>query len=302
MFPYKIGHYFKDQHQGHITGLDFDRQDSQLLVACSDDGQVSLYDALRPQHIKTVKVDNASLVRFTHHPSAVLVAANNTILYTSLHDNQCLRKYSFSNASSVNSLSMSPNEDVFLASTDASTCLWDLRASKAIGSLSTKAPNVSCYDPQGQVFALASESRIVRLFDARNYDKGPFASFEVVDSYRPDVTWSAISFSPDGSEFIISTKHNVAYVLDSFEGTVKSSLNATFSQGTSFSADNRFIVAGCQDGSLAAWDRVNGAFEGEPEIIEAHHRHVSALNFNQRHNMFVSACTFLAFWIPGSHH
>ena len=300
-FPYKIGYYFKDQNQGHITGVDFDRQDSNLLVACSDDGSVCLYDCLRPQFIKTVKAEGASLVRFTHHPSAVLIATSGKILYSSLHDNQVLRKYSVGE-SQVSSLGMSPTEDVFLASADKTTLLFDLRSSKAVASLSvvTKGANLACYDPQGQVFAVATDSRVLRLYDSRNYDKGPFASFEVVDSYRPDTTWSDVVFSPDGSELLISTKQaDISYVLDSFEGQIKNTLASNFSQGAAFSADNRFIAAGCQDGSLAIWNRDKG-FDQEPEIVEAHHRHVSALAFNHRYNMFVSACTFLAFWIPGN--
>lgn len=37
----------------------------------------------------------------------------------------------------------------------------------------------SCVTPQGLVFAVATESGVVKLYDVRSYDKGPFDAFTV---------------------------------------------------------------------------------------------------------------------------
>lgn len=36
-----------------------------------------------------------------------------------------------------------------------------------------------CVAPQGLVFAVATESGVVKLYDVRSYDKGPFDAFTV---------------------------------------------------------------------------------------------------------------------------
>ena len=37
------------------------------------------------------------------------------------------------------------------------------------------------FDPHGMVFVIALDSRFIRMYDCRNYEKGPFGSFEIVD-------------------------------------------------------------------------------------------------------------------------
>jgi WD40 repeat protein len=307
-WPYQIGHIFKDQHHGHITSIDFDRKDSSKMIACSpDDGKIGVYDALRPQYLKSVALEDfqPKLVRFTHHSASILVGSgkSGSITFASIHDNSILSTFEHNNQSNgITSLAISPLNDNFYSTTDKSFSIWDLRSNKVLGNLNPGKPlhNALCaVDPQGQVFALGSENRFLRLYDTRNYDKGPFASFEIVDSYRPDVIWSDINFSPDGTELLISAGSTaVAYVIDSFEGQVKASLKGNFSCGLTYSSLNRFIVGGCQDGTLSVWERRDTGFECL-NIVEGHHRHVSAIAFNPHYNLFVSGCTFLALWIPG---
>ena len=66
-------------------------------------------------------------------------------------------------------------------------------------------PVLSAFDPQGLVFAVASENRYIRLYDTASFDKGPFATFEIVDPYRQGITWSQIKFSPNGKDIMLST-------------------------------------------------------------------------------------------------
>ena len=315
-WPYQIGHIFKDQHHGHITGIDFDRRDSSKMLACSsDDGKIGIYDPLRPQHLKSVTFEGLQpkLARFTHHPASILVGSgkSGTITYASIHDNSILGTFEHQNQSTgITSLAMSPINDTFYSTTDKSLTIWELGSSnKAVGNLNPGKSfhNALCaVDPQGQVFALASDNRFLRLYDTRNYDKGPFASFEIVDSYRPDAIWTDITFSPNGSELLVSTGSSaVAYIVDSFEGHVKTSLNGNFSCGLVYSSDNKFIVGGCQDGTLSIWERDDDDVSSSSgfkcvNIVEGHHRHVSAVSFSPHHNLFVSGCTILALWIPES--
>jgi COMPASS component SWD2 len=308
-WTYQIGHIFKDHHHGHISSIDFDRKEStKMLVCSSDDGKLGIYDSLKPQYLKSLTLEGIQpkLARFTHHSSSILVGDGKTgnVTYASVHDNSILGTFEHqSQSTGITSLALSPTNDIFYSTTDKSFSIWDLRNNKPLGNLGGGKPLHSALcavDPQGQVFALGSDNRFLRLYDARNYDKGPFASFEIVDSYRPDAIWSDITFSPDGSEILISAgSASVAYIVDSFEGQVKTPLSGNFSCGLVYSSDNQFIVGGCQDGTLSVWNRGESGFEFV-DILEGHHRHVSAISFNPRYNLFVSGCTILALWIPSA--
>ena len=57
--------------------------------------------------------------------------------------------------------------------------MWDLRSEKCCGEMKT--PGIPCveFDHQGLVFAVSSEAGIIKLFDLKDYTKGPFQTFTV---------------------------------------------------------------------------------------------------------------------------
>ena len=50
--------------------------------------------------------------------------------------------------------------------------------------LPTPGTELCCAVLQGLVFAVATESGIVKLYDVRSYDKGPFDTFSVRPGFR----------------------------------------------------------------------------------------------------------------------
>ncbi len=57
--------------------------------------------------------------------------------------------------------------------------LWDVRTNICQGCLTVPGQPTATIDQQGLVFAVATESGIVKLYDLRSYDKGPFDTFAV---------------------------------------------------------------------------------------------------------------------------
>lgn len=57
--------------------------------------------------------------------------------------------------------------------------LWDLRTHICQGLLHTPGNPVASFDQQGLVFGVATESGMLKLYDVRSYDKGPFDTFVV---------------------------------------------------------------------------------------------------------------------------
>ena len=80
----------------------------------------------------------------------------------------------------VIALEMSPVDDTFMSGgMDNSVRLWDLRASSCSGIMHVQGKPVLSFDPEGLVFAVGVQSEMVKLYDLRSYDKGPFATFKM---------------------------------------------------------------------------------------------------------------------------
>jgi len=121
------------------------------------------------------------LVRFTHHTSNVLCTStkgDTAIRYLSLHDNAYLRVFTSGQSSSgddkdarITALECSPLNDLFMSGAKGDAVrVWDVRAPGCIGALECKgAAPLIAIDPQGLVFAVALNSKHIRLYDMKNY-------------------------------------------------------------------------------------------------------------------------------------
>ena len=145
----------------------------------------SLLSLCREQRALYSKKYGVDLVRFTHHANTVLCASKNSwddsLRYLSLHDNRYLR-YFKGHRDRVVSLAVAPSADHFLsASLDETVRVWDLRSPQCSGVM--RLPRLSrpavAYDPQGLIFGVAAGNNTVKLLDARAFDRGPFATFQV---------------------------------------------------------------------------------------------------------------------------
>lgn len=134
------------------------------------------------------------------------------------------------------------------------------------GRLSLSEDSLAAFDPQGLVFAVGTGSKYLRLYDARNWERGAFSTFELSPSTPAGsvVNWSNLQFSPDGKEILItlnseSPSSTCGIVLDSFNGAVKGSIDSaspeSFSNILSFTPDSKFILGARPiDGQLDVWD------------------------------------------------
>lgn len=95
-------------------------------------------------------------------------------------------------------------------------------------------PTLTCYDPTATVLAVASPSTsCILLYDLRNFDRAPFASFDITDldshphvATSPSAThprdWTSLAFSNDGKCLLIGTNSSVGHIiLDAFSGALR---------------------------------------------------------------------------------
>ncbi|KAI9678645.1 MAG: member of Set1p complex, histone methyl transferase [Caeruleum heppii] len=269
------------------TSLDFDDQGELLLTAC-DDESLQLYNCREGKHVKTLfsKKYGAHLARFTHHQQSVLYAStkgDDTIRYLSTHDNQYLR-YFRAHTARVTSLSLSPANDTFLSSSlDNTVQLWSLNTPNPTGKLELHAPYLTAFDASATVMAIASPTTSsILLYDVRQYDKAPFATFDTLElekTYTPSSVgrgWTTLEMANDGKSILLGTSGAGHFLLDAFDGHLKAFCvrpkgpTGRIAPGTSspeaeksgiagqgdvcLSPDGRYVVGGGGQDSLCIWD------------------------------------------------
>lgn len=176
--------------------------------------------------------------------------------------------------------------------------------------------------------AIASQATSsILLYDVRNYDKAPFATFDLAEAegkYTPETrgrAWTKLEFSNDGKSMLLGTDYHGHFLLDAFEGNVKSFLigrsgstgraapvsssGKPLGQGDScFSQDGRYVLGGAgEQPDILVWDTSEESDErgylspmtrlssrGTKSVIVA---------CNPRYNMFATADTKVTMWLPG---
>ena len=140
-------------------------------------------------------------------------------------------------------LALSPGSDEFIScSLDNTLRVWALNTPNAVGKLYMHTPYLTAFDPSATVFAVASPgTSSVMMYDIRNYDKAPFATFDVLEAettQNPRLMaaaaraglsgpsnpgrWMSVEFSNDGKLLLIGTASGTGhYVLDAFSGAVR---------------------------------------------------------------------------------
>lgn len=278
------------------------------------------------------------MVRIAHRLSArgqVLTGFKDAIRYLATHDNSFIR-YFEGHTEQVTDLAVHPGSDNFIScSKDNTVKLWDTQTKHWQGQLNLKSPFLAAYDPSGTVFAIGCPSAgTILLYDARNYEKAPFATVDIVEQCRKIESqylmkgWTKLEFSNDGKSLLLGTKGNGHFLLDAFEGTLKAYLrkpnggtrrlavgeastvngaasdNSLESSGDCcFTPDGRYVLSGSKKDVLV-WDTM--ASSGDSKVLEPTHtlaekREAAVLAFNPRYNFFATADQELLFWLPDPH-
>ncbi|KAI5062315.1 hypothetical protein GOP47_0022854 [Adiantum capillus-veneris] len=295
-----VGASFRD-FTCKINSLDFHETD-EVLVTASDDESIRLYDTGNAGFLKMIysKKYGVDQICFTHRKGCVLYASKNgwdeSLRYLSLFDNKYIC-YFKGHRDRVVSLCMCPrSETAFSGSLDHTVRVWDLRSNVCQGMLRVQGrPSVAC-DKQGLIFAVTSNWGTVKLFDLRQFEKGPFETFEIDVNYQEI---RGMKFSNDGKLLLLSTSSQI-FVLDAFEGV---KLHEYFVEPdpdgaaieACFSPDGQYILSGSGDATLHAWNTFTGqevatwmSQDGVPAVVK----------WAPQRLMFATASTSLSFHIP----
>lgn len=297
------------ENTNRINSFDFS-QDGSTLITASDDDNIITYDCERGIRSRSVasKKYGVDLIHYHHADKTALHTStkeNDYIRYLSLHDNKYIR-YFIGHEQRVVTLSLSPADDTFLSgSLDQTIRLWDEKQAGSIGMLKTQGRPIANYDPEGLIFVVGIDNEIIKLYDIRHFDKGPFNTFKLSKpAQNPQPTWISLKFSPDGKQILLSTDLEILYTIDAFSGAPLHVLTMGMAHSkpllhpceATYSPDSQYILCGAQDGSVHVWSASKGTsvtkLRGEREAP------IQCVQFNPRYMMLASACSKLSFWIP----
>lgn len=233
----------------HILSIDFDDA-GEILMTSESDETIQLYSVKDGRHDKSLlsKKYGVKLAQFTHTSSSIIYAStktNDAIRYLATHDNSFIR-YFEGHTAAVTCLSMHPGSDAFLScSRDNTVRIWDVSDRRATGILQLHSPFLSAWDPSGTIFAVASPAAAcIVLYDHRNFGRGPFATFDLVDAavslvssggasggnskvevvQQVEKGWTKLAFANDGKHILVGTRGQGHFLLDAFDGTLRAYL------------------------------------------------------------------------------
>uniref|UniRef100_UPI00358DF22A WD repeat-containing protein 82 n=1 Tax=Myxine glutinosa TaxID=7769 RepID=UPI00358DF22A len=291
------------ENSDRINCFDF-AANGESMISSSEDDSIVLYDCQegKPKRTLYSKKYGVDLIRYTHAANTVVYSSNkidDTIRYLSLHDNKYIR-YFPGHTKKVVALCMSPVDDTFIsASLDKTIRLWDLRSPNCQGLMYLQGRPVCSFDPEGLIFAAGLNSEMIKLYDLRSFDKGPFATFRLQQDRTCD--WTGLKISNDGKYILIATNGGLLRLVDAFQGNPLQTLtghmnNKGIPLEASFTPDSQFVMTGSEDSKIHVWASESG---NKTAVLDGKHTGpVTCLQFNPKSMMVASACSNLGFWLP----
>jgi len=282
----------------------------------SEENSLAIYDCLGGKKLKELYFKNlgVGVVKFTHDNNSIISSSNNlfdfSLTYWSHYDNQILRYFKGHN-DVINSISMSPANDLFFSSSnDGVIKKWVLDSNDAVSSIKVNGIPYTYFSPESKVLGIAiadrnSRNNQVRLYDMRKIDGGPFAvkSYDIKNNTNLDksfVEFNSIKFGPLGKYIMCTTNENLIYILNAndlnkiveitdFVNDKKTLIEA------SFTPDESFILVGGEDGYIRIFELPSGK---KLFSLEKHHDVVRCIKFNYNYMMMVTSDKNLLMWIP----
>mmetsp|Transcript_32790 Transcript_32790/g.36520 ORF Transcript_32790/g.36520 Transcript_32790/m.36520 type:complete len:360 (+) Transcript_32790:42-1121(+) len=286
-------------HNGQkVSSLSYHNDGQHLFVATEGDSKITVVDAIQTGKSKGIfscQREGVSVVAATHDEYCILSAGKkqNTIQYWSLYDNKVIRKFR-GHTSPVHELSVCPNEDMVLSSSNGDVRLWNLQqagcmAKIDLGSTLSAQKTVSSpravFDSAGLIFSIQAEmpnkeGNYIHMYDAREYDRGAFKEVQITTKVIQDamkthqivnpppgpLTINKLDFNMEGDRMLCQTSEGLAIVLDGFTCEIQrifqsSSTTTTHdAKGTvsCFTHDGKSLLMGNDSGIIDVYDLQSG--------------------------------------------
>lgn len=216
-----------------INSVDFSSTGDTLIVAHSSD-EISVYDCDKSEQVNTIPVRKygVEIARYAPQPNQ-LIHTSTKIDHSIRHmaEDPSLNTFKYlhyyrGHTDRVMTLCMSPTEDKFISgSLDRTLRLWKLGRVDCIGIMNLSCRPIAAFDPTGKVFAVGINSACIKLYEVKNFERGPFITFHMEPEANGE--WIDLKFSPDGRVIMINTNGSVIRLIDAFTGKPLQTITGT---------------------------------------------------------------------------
>jgi COMPASS component SWD2 len=262
-------------------------------------------------------------------------AATHAIRYLSLPDAAFIRFFP-GHTAPVTSLALSPlNDTLFSAGLDDTVRAWDLRSPECAAVMAVPGTPTVATDRQGLIFAVGVAGGVIKLFDMRNYEAGPFSTYSVASSAGASAAgggggngsgapgaptgFASLAFSPAGV-LLAATAGPDLWVLDAFTGDARTRVTTGMGAGVppaaespspspppprggqaAFSPDDNYVLSGCHNGTVGVWGSgaVRAAGGAQAAVWAGGGAPPTVLHWSPRRQCVAAAGEgALALWVP----
>jgi WD40 repeat protein len=272
-------------HTNRVRSVAFS-QDDRLLTG-SDNGATRLWDAATGQPNRSLSGNGHGQVDVVFSPDGriVLTRTSATFQLRDAMTGQQLGSFVGDDDQEYYAAALSPNGRFVLTANDAGAQLWDALTGQRLRSIVANTTVLSAAFSRDGILALTADRHGVHLWDAVTWRQ--IRSFGGDDN---QVVTSFVAFSTD-SRFVITGDDDGAQLWDAATGqrlrrfpverphvslvTEDGLLFVAFKTITSvaFSADGRYLLAGCGVGAVRLWDVTTGeqirAFAGHTAAVSS---------------------------------
>ncbi|EGT42926.1 hypothetical protein CAEBREN_28131 [Caenorhabditis brenneri] len=193
------------------------------------------------------------------------------------------------------------NERFMSSSLDGTIRLFDIKChGENIGFVHMGSTPLIAFDPDGILFAVATKSQSIKLFDIRSFDLGPFLNLKI--EKEDDDEWTDIEFSPCGKFILVSTKNEGVKWIDSHTGKVEHNFRQHKNPNNvplraSVSDDSGFVMVGSADRQIYVYSTETGDVTCKLPTLYPEPSHVVAFN-NHHQFLMTSLGREVVLWAP----
>lgn len=188
----------------------------------------------------------------------------------------------------------------FLSSSDDGDIrMFDTRTHDNYGLIHALHPALVAYDPEGIIFAVATKSETIRLFDVRSFDLGPFSTLRIMKN--DDDEWTNIEFSPCGMFILVSTKASGVKWIDAFTGKLIHNFSEHKNPNhiplrATMTPDSGYVIVGSADRNIYIYSTESGNVAGKLKTSYPEPSHI--VGFNQKQFMLTTLGRDVLLWAP----
>lgn len=282
-------------HHNVVTSISLS-PDGRTLATGNYDKTVRLWDASTGKHIMRLKGHKDVVSSVSFSPDRLSLASGSHDKSIRLWDATTGThiKTLKGHFNGVKNIKYSPDGNHFASQTDISFWVWDVATGKrklSVPGFQTNYINRSIdFSPDGRFLAVRGKDSTIHLWD---FDKG---------KHKRTIKWNAMSmtFSPDGKH-LASSSHGLDKIIRFWNvenGEVVQNIVVDcpqegyihgFVTSLTFTLDGKYILLGCQDGTIRVLDPTTGE---KVKSIKAHVSQVSDMSFSSDGTTLISMSTY----------